>query len=144
MTNPRTHELVSDLVACALIEGARPTSMTASMETKNAKERVLDEIERLIDRKANADEAVKQLIAKVDRLQTALMDAVTRMDRARAILVGRDGGNWGMLDTADARAALSGERTSPSEPNGELRKCTCVVAENLGGKVLCTCQPQRT
>lgn len=35
-------DLVSDLVACALIEGARPTSMTASVATQTAKQRVLD------------------------------------------------------------------------------------------------------
>lgn len=35
-------DLVSDLVACALIEGARPDSMTATVETKAAKQRVLD------------------------------------------------------------------------------------------------------
>lgn len=45
-SNERTfRDLVSDLVACALIEGARPTSMTASVETKSAKQRVLDAFE---------------------------------------------------------------------------------------------------
>lgn len=39
------HELVSDLVACALIEGARPTSFSASIETKRVKQLLLDEIE---------------------------------------------------------------------------------------------------
>jgi hypothetical protein len=48
MTNPyrNIHELVSDLVACALIEGARPTSFSASMETKRVKQLLLDEIEQ--------------------------------------------------------------------------------------------------
>lgn len=46
MTNySNVHELVSDLVACALIEGARPTSFSASIETKRVKQLLLNEIE---------------------------------------------------------------------------------------------------
>jgi hypothetical protein len=46
MTNYRNvHEMVSDLVACALIEGAQP-SLNASLETKRVKQLLLDEIEQ--------------------------------------------------------------------------------------------------
>ena len=37
-------DLVSDLAACALIEGAYPTSLSAALETKAAKQAVLDKI----------------------------------------------------------------------------------------------------
>jgi hypothetical protein len=55
--------------------------------------------------------------ARVAELEAALLDCVTRMDRARDILT--DGKptpqcNWGMLDTNSARAILAGAPVSPS------------------------------
>lgn len=47
------------------------------------------------------------LEAKVALLASALADAAEHMERARLILQERDGGNWGMLDTAIHRALLA-------------------------------------
>lgn len=43
--------------------------------------------------------------ARIAELERALADLAERAERARSILQ-REGGNWGMLDTAAARAAL--------------------------------------
>lgn len=54
--------------------------------------------------------------AKADALAAALKDASERMNRARRILrEGKDGGNWGMLDTATVDAVLANYASNPAE-----------------------------
>ena len=63
--------------------------------------------ELLMGRDQRMDELMAEnakLRAANDALVAALEDCCTRMERARAILSA--GGNWGMLDTGQARAAL--------------------------------------
>ena len=131
--NMTPRELVSDLVACALIEGARPTSMSASAETKFAKQRVLDEIERLI--------GLRHDCAELERANVGLATESARLRAAIETVLAEDPGiahheqaahcEWARKHLSDA---LSGASHAP-ETSGAPVTATQLL-EAVAGAVL--------